>query len=264
MAQSKYYNTGGGTLYFTPIVDGVLGTEVDFGGTENVSFSSELEKLEHDNTEGSVVVVDKTLLKKITGTINIETIEASPVMLERAFLGDTSSSVVAANIIGTTPSLGYVTVTALGVAYPISAKHIDISTVVVQDDSDTTTYDINVDYTLSVIGDTTYVTALTTGSILAGDVLHVDADNASYNDVKLEAFMQSQLEGQLRFVSKPANGLAYEYLFHRVSLTASGDYSLKSADEFSKLSFEGDMLASELITASDESKLFVVSYTEAV
>lgn len=94
-------------------------------------------------------------------------------------------------------------------------------------------------------------------------MLHVTANNAAYNDISIEAFTQSKIEGQLRFVSAPANGVAYQYTFHKVSLLASG-ISLKSAEELAKLSFEGTMLASELITGTGESKLFKIVGVELV
>ena len=137
------------------------------------------------------------------------------------------------------------------------------ATIVVKDDTDTTTYVLDTDYTVERMGDTTYITFPTSGgTIVATDVLHITADNVAYSDIRIEGFMNSALEGKLRFVSNPANGVAYTYTFHKVSLTASGDFNLKSSDDFAKLSFEGDMLASELVTAQDESKLFVITGTE--
>lgn len=263
-AKSKYYNTGGGELFFAPIVDGVKGAEVDFGQTENVNFSSEIETLTHDNTEGSVMVEDLSILKKITGKLAIESVEISPIMLARAFLADNNSTTVIANAIAGTPALGFVTATLMDTAYEIGVKHLDVATIVVKDDTDITTYTLDDDYSLSTVNNITSITFITGGSggIVATDVLHITADNASYTDVVLEAFMQSKLEGQLRFVSAPANGLTYTYTFHKVSLLASGDYNLKSAEELAKLSFEGAMLASELITDESASKLFKIESTE--
>jgi hypothetical protein len=255
MANSKYYNTGGGQLFFTPIVGGVLGTEADFGQTENVNFSTEIETLTHDNTEGTVSVEDMSILKKITGTLTIDTIEVSPEMLMKAFLATDKSTVVAT---ATATALADVTVTLLDTAYPIGLKHV--SNVVVQDATDTTTYVLGTDYTLDAT--TGMITALSTGAITALDVLHIVADNAGYRDIQLEGFMESKLEGKLRFVGASATGINYTYTFHRVSLLASGDYGLKSTDEFAKLSFEGSMLSSENIVASDESALFLITGTE--
>ena len=120
------------------------------------------------------------------------------------------------------------------------------------------------DYSLSTVNNVTSITFITGGSggIVATDVIHVTADNVAYNDIRIEAFIDSILEGQLRFVSRPANGLAYIYTFHKVSLLTSGDFALKSAEEFTTVSFEGDMLSSELITGEGESKLFKIEGSE--
>ena len=250
-AQSKYYNTGGGELFFTPLVNGVLGTEAPFGGTENISFTSTVDNVTHDSTEASVTFEDKVILKKVTGKISIETVEISPEMLEKAFLGSYTPTTISAQ----TAQAYNVTVSAFDTALDVGVKKM--SNVVVKDSSDTTTYVENTDYTLDLEAGT--ITVLTSGGTIAvNDVLHVTADNASYTWINIEGFMNSKLEGELRFVSKPANGVAYVYTFHKVSLLASGDYSLKSSDAFSKLSFEGSMLASELITDPTKSKLFSI------
>ncbi len=254
MGQTKYYNTGGGALKFTPIVDGVAGAQVDFGQTENVSFSTETETLTHDNTETCTTYEDMNILKKVTGKINIETLEISPEMLERAYLGTLTRAGTSAGSITAEP----VTITTLGVPYPLSVKFV--SNVIVKDDGDATTYDLNIDYTIDA--DKGIITAIDGGAISALDVIHVSADNSAYDDINIEGFIDSKLEGILEFESCAGNGISYTYTFHRVSLLASGDYMLKSAEEFSKLAFEGTMLASELITGDGISKLFKIAGSE--
>jgi len=254
-AQSKYYNTGGGELFFAPIVDGVIGNETAFGQTENVTFSSEIETLTHDNTEGTITIEDMSILKKITGTLAIESVEISPEMLMKAFLATDKSSTVP---LATATDLDDVTMTELDIAYYMGLKHV--SNLVVKDDSDVTTYVNGTDYTYD--SESGYITALGSGSITASDILHITADNAGYEDIQLEGFMESKLEGKLRFVGKSATGLNYTYIFHRVSLLASGDFALKSSEEFTKVSFEGSMLASEDVIAQDESKLFQIKATK--
>lgn len=264
-AKSEYYSTGGGELHFTPITAGVYGTEVEFGQTENVTFSSEIETLTHDNTEGSVMIEDLNILKKITGKLNIDTVEISPEMLTRAYLGENNTSAVIANAITGTPELGFVTATAMDTAYPIGVKHLDVATIVVKDSTDITTYTLDDDYSLSTVNGVTSITFITGGSggILAGDVIHITGDNSAYDDISIEGFLNSKLEGKLRFVSAPANGIAYEYTFYRVSLLVSGDFTLKSAEELAKLSFEGTMLASEIDgDGTATSKLFKIEGTK--
>ncbi len=262
-SKSKYYNTGGGSLEFTPIVDGVLGTKVDFGQTENISFSTEIETLTHDNTESCVTYEDMNILKKVTGKLNIETLEISPDMLTRAFLGADNSSATIADAITGTPALGFVTATALDTAYPIGVKHLDVATIVVKDDADSVTYVLDTDYTLETTANVTYITFLTSGgTITADDILHITADNAGYNDISIEGFIETKLEGVITFSSCASNGVSYIYTFHRVSLLASGDFALKSSEEFSKLTFEGTMLASELVSGDGISKLFKIEGSE--
>jgi len=250
-SKSEFYNTGGGELFFTPIVNGVKGTEEAFGQTSNVSYSTEVEELKNDNTEGCIVYEDISIIKKITGKLTLETLEISPAMLTRAFLG-TDATVEVSKGVG----LDYdVTVDNLGTAYPIGVKYV--SDVIVKDDTDTTTYVENVDYLLDA--DKGTITALDTGSITAGDILHVTADNAKYDEIRIEAFTKTKIEGTLRFVSCSANGVSYTYTFHRVSISASGDFSLKNATEFAKLTFNGDILADETQTGTGVSKLFNIT-----
>ena len=253
-SKSKYYNTGGGELRFTPIVDGVLGTKEDFGQTENISFSTEMETLTHDNTESCTSYEDMNILKKVTGKLTIETIEISPKMLERAFLGETTSIAQASgvNVADT------VTFTALDTPYYVGVKFL--SNLVVTDTVGTTTYVNGVDYTVNL--DKGIITATSGGAITGGETCNLTYDNAAYNDINIEGFINSKLEGVLEFESCAANGLNYKYTFHRVSLLASGDYSLKSSEEFIKLSFEGTMLASELVSGDGISKLFKIEASE--
>jgi len=255
-SNSKYYNTGGGELSFIPLVDGVLGTEVDFGQTENVSFNVTTESITHDNTETCTTFEDMNILSKVTGKLTIETMEISPENLERAYLGaKTSNTIPLGSAVSDT-----VTFTLLDTAYYIGVKFL--SNLIVKDSSDVTTYVEGTDYSVDL--DKGMITALSGGAISALDVCNLTYDNASYNDITVEGFIASKLEGKLIFKSCASNGLNYVYTFHKVSLLANGDFNLKSSTEFAKLSFEGTMLASELITATGQSKLFKIEASEKV
>ena len=254
-SKSKYYNTGGGELKFTPIVDGVVGTQVDFGQTENVSFTTAVETITHDNTESCTTFEDMVLLKKVTGDMTIETLEISPEMLERAFLGKLNR-VETASATGTATTVDIV---ALDTKYSVDGKKF-LSNVVVKNSDDSVTYVEGTDYTVDY--NKGLLTALSGGGISAGDTVDVTYDNAQYDDIDIQGFTDSKLEGILVFESCAGNGLNYTYTFHRVSLNASGDYSLKSPTDFVKLSFKGKMLASELVTGSGMSKLFKIESAE--
>jgi hypothetical protein len=253
-SKSKYYNTGGGELKFIPIVDGVLGTIEDFGQTENISFSTTVETLTHDNTETCTAFEDMNILKKVTGKLSIETLEISPTMLARAFLGAKSEVAIPSG----TNVTSNVTVTALDSTLDIGVKFLN--NVVVKDDTDSTTYDLGVDYTINNKKGT--IKVIDGGAISLNDTLHLTYDNDAYGDITIEGFIHSKLEGVLIFESCAGNGLDYKYTFHRVSLLVNGDYSLKNATEFNKLSFEGTMLASELVNGDGVSKLLKIESSE--
>ena len=254
-AQSKYYSTGGGELKFTPIVNGVLGTEVDFGETENVDFSTTVETIKHDNTEGAVAFEDLNILKKVTGKLLITTVEASPAMLERAMLADLDTHHVDK---ATGTKLDDYVVNGLDVAHFLGTKFM--SNVVVENSDDSTTYVEGTDYTMQY--DAGKITILSSGGIADGDKIDITFDNAEYNDYNLEGYEKTKIEGILVFQSHAANGLSYVYTFHKVSLLASGNFSLKSDKDIAKLSFDGVILASELVTGDGVSKLFNIKATE--
>ena len=256
-AQSKYYSTGGGELYFTPITDGAYGTESAFGQTENVNFSAETETLTHDNTEGSVMVEDLNILKKITGTINIDTVEISPDMLTKAYLGNNNTANVTADT-----ALDDIVAVTMDTEYELEVKHVTLTSVTA---STAGVLALDDDYSIRVENNVTYITFITGGSagLVADETIVYVNTNPAYDDISIEGFLNSKLEGKLRFVSAPANGVAYQYTFHRVSLLASGDFALKSSEELTKLSFEGKMLASELEgDGTATSKLFKIEGTE--
>jgi hypothetical protein len=254
MAQVKYYNTGGGALYFTPIVNGAYTTEEDFGQTENVAFSTEQETLTHDNTEGCTTFEDINILQKVTGTITIDTVEISPDMLTKAYLGTkyVTSVPAGADITETITSVVLDTPTAMAVK--------NITNVKVKDSTDTVTYVEGTDYTVGTKQGT--VTVLSTGTIAAGDEINVTYDNQAYDDIRIEAFQNAKLEGRLRFAGCSSSGISYVYTFHKVSLLASGDFNLKSPTELQQLSFTGTLLATDLVSGDGVSKLFKIEGTE--
>ena len=263
-ANTKYFTTGGGSLYISLIENGVKQPEKPFGETKNLSYSITIEELTHENTETCTVFEDLTIQKKVTGALNIETFEVSPDMLLMHSLGTDYTTTVPANAIATTASLGFVTAGALGNPVTVGVKFLDQATVVVKDETDATTYVLDTDYSLQYQpnGGMTVITPLAGGAIPANSVLHVTGDNASYEAIKIEAFTKNKVECALRFVSCAANGISYEYFFHKVSLRASGDMTLKNATEFATLTFEGKILADETVTGTGASKLLRIEGAE--
>lgn len=122
--------------------------------------------------------------------------------------------------------------------------------ILVQDDTDTTTYVAGTDYSLSTqdakVG---RIFTITGGSITDADDLHITYQYATSTYTEIYAFKQTQLEGKLRFVSDNPAGTQQEVLIHRVSLAPSGDTAY-IGDDWSTLAFTGEVLKDESNTTS--------------
>lgn len=119
--------------------------------------------------------------------------------------------------------------------------------VLVQDDSDSTTYVAGTDYRVNVslkdakIG---RIQIIDGGAISEGDVLHVTYGCAETTYTEIQAFSENQIEGQLRFVSDNPAGNQQELIAWRASLTPEGDTAL-IGDDWSTLGFTAEILKDE-------------------
>lgn len=119
--------------------------------------------------------------------------------------------------------------------------------VLVQDETDTTTYVAGTDYEIDmslkddVIG---RIKFLEGGAITDGATVHVTYgyDSPAYTEV--QAFKNTQVEGMLRFVSDNPAGTQQELEIWRCSLTPAGDTAM-IGDDWSTLGFTGEILKDE-------------------
>lgn len=120
-------------------------------------------------------------------------------------------------------------------------------TILVQDDSDTTTYTAGTDYTiLSASKDDSVgrIKVLAGGAITDLEVLHITYGYSDYDYYEIQAFANTQVIGKLRFVSDNPAGDDQEVLVWSVSLTPSGDTAF-IGDDWSTLGFVGEVLKDE-------------------
>jgi len=239
MASSDYLNTGGGKLYIKPIVLGVKQAMTYFGATDSITLASNVDYIEHSSTEKSVSVLDKKVAKTRTATLNFTSGEISPEMLSRAFQGEKNDIVQAEGVAQaqTIVSVAFENTYDLGV--------VKITSMVVQDQTDTTTYVEGTDYNYDK--NTGYFEVISTGSISALDEIHLVIEHDAYTKVNISALAGDQLEAELIFVSEPQAGKKYRYTFKKVVISASGDLSLKS-EEFATITFEGEALVDSTVT----------------
>lgn len=106
----------------------------------------------------------------------------------------------------------------------------------------TTVYTLTTDYTVDMNGGRVYVNS--TGAITANSSIYIAyaCEKATYKQISLAE--DSELEGQLHFVSDNPVGNNYELLLWRVSLTPNGDTAF-IGDGWSSMAFNGEILKDE-------------------
>jgi len=234
------YTLGKGVVFFDQEISGVYQGERDLGNAPAFSFSVSIEKLEHYSSRGGLKAKDKEIISQITPTCTFTLDEINKENLALLTLADLNE---------VTQSSGSATSEAVTahVGLRSDLAYRSVSNVVVQDETDTTTYVAGTDYEVStdlkddVIG---RIKILEGGSISEGDVLHIDYDYAEVTYTEIQAFANSQIEGKLRFVSDNPAGEDQELEIWRVSLTPSGDTAM-IGDDWSTLGFTGEVLKDE-------------------
>ena len=89
-SSSDYVTLGGGKLYIDVYKEGKpTGRFEYFGLSSEVSIKTELEKLEHTNTEGATQAIDKTIVKSQSASMSFKSDEISIKNLARAYFCET-------------------------------------------------------------------------------------------------------------------------------------------------------------------------------
>jgi len=225
----------GGALFIEPYAtDGVtLGDKIAFGTTDEITLSTEVEKVQHNDTETKESVLDGDYVVGRTVTLSFTTADISPTMLSRAYLGSTSAVTQSAAV-----DVAVVTA-AVVIGGRYNTGYRNVTSVVVKDVTDATTYVEGTDYTLAKKGG--YIVILDGGSISATDVLHLTVNAPAGTGTLINAMQLDALQGRLTYTGEASVGDSHEYVLEKVSLNASGDVALKSG-EFTTISFEGSAL----------------------
>ncbi|MFA5669924.1 MAG: hypothetical protein WC967_11815 [Balneolaceae bacterium] len=225
----------GGALFIEPYAtDGVtLGDKIAFGTTDEITLSTEVEKVQHNDTETKESVLDGDYVVGRTVTLSFTTADISPTMLSRAYLGSTSAVTQSAAV-----DVAVVTAAVI-IGGRYNTGYRNVTSVVVKDVTDATTYVEGTDYTLAKKGG--YIVILDGGSISATDVLHLTVNAPAGTGTLINAMQLDALQGRLTYTGEASVGDSHEYVFEKVSLNASGDVALKSG-EFTTISFEGSAL----------------------
>lgn len=245
----KNYTLGRGELYFgafkpnsrTP--DG----QVYIGNTTEIQLTTEVENLDHYDSDHGVRVKDDSVLLEKNTTGSFTTDHISPDNLARLFLG-TAGVVTQASATAQVASIAAVKKGRryqLGVTAnrPWGVRGItNVSVAATPAGGASVPLVVGVDY--NVDPETGGILFLTSGLVLTNDaddtaVVTFDTQATSYNQVVSGS--AGSLEGELFYKSFNPKGDKIDYLFPFVQLKPSGDFSLKG-DEWQQITFEFEAL----------------------
>jgi len=226
--------TGGSLFIQLYSAAGVLADDLlSFGSTDEITLTNETEKVEHMSTEGSIPVLDGDTPVGQTSKLSFTSSDITPEMMARAYLGTSSD-------VDQSAAVDAAVVTA-GVVYGgrYDGGYRNCTSILVKDVTDTTTYVEGTHYTVNIKGG--YIVILEHVDITETDVLHLTVNAPAGTGTLINAMQLDALQAKLIYTGDAAVGDNHEYTFTKVTLTQSGDISLKSK-EYTQISFEGSIL----------------------
>lgn len=230
-----YALRAGGKLYFKEWNSGVLPDEWSYlGETHNVNHTAESEQVEILNTEGCTQSTGKSSTKSSTLTIDFETYEYSPKNIALAFLGTEGTL---AQAIQTATA---VTLTGVQGGKYNFIGYYGTTVLVVQDDTDTTTYVEGTDYTFDA--DTGLLGIIIGGGITDNDDLHLAVTAPAHDGGTVEYLNNVTKELAIMMVGCPSSGDKIKTEFYKVALTANGAIGMKG-DEYIPIAMIGTCVA---------------------
>jgi len=232
---AKNYFLGGGELYIK------LPQESNFqyfGQTEDVKMNFKVDKVEHQNSEGNMLVTDLEVTKSISAEVTIQTADLNPKVLAIAFSGDYIETTQAS---ATDEEMDFTAVKA-GNVYELGKYKVKNVVVKYQDGDDEKTAVENVDYSVDYNFGSVEIA---TDGVLVGKDIKVTFDNDAYTAGKFTSLNKTSKEVALRFISKPAQGKPSKTDIFRAILSLDGDFDLKSSENIQKIILKGKVLKDE-------------------
>jgi len=229
---AKNYFMGGGELFVK-----LPGSNVFkyFAQTDDFKASFKVDKVEHKNSESSVVTLDLEVVKEVNAEVKFTTSDLNKEILAIAFGGtysetnQDSGSVTDEEIDGVEAGgvyeVGYTKISNVVVKY----KDGDDDVEAVEDK------DYSVNYKFGLI-------EIAKDGALVGKDIKVSFDYAKNVITEFSSLDDVSKEVTLQFVSDPLQGKAKKTTIHRVKLSIDGDFDLKSPTDVLKLSFSGKVL----------------------
>jgi len=237
------YTLGRGIVYLSMYdAQGNLGKEIDVGNAPELSFNIDISTLEHFSSRSGIKAKDKEIVTEVKPSISFVLDEMKVSNMEMFLLGSSAATVTQVAATATT-----VNIDADFKAY-VSVGKKKISSVVVKDDSDVTTYVEGTDYIVD--SQSGGILALSTGAITSGDTLHVTFDNADLVHTDISALTKTSFEAQLKYVSDNPVGPGFVFTAWKIMIKPDGSLALIGTEDLSTMSFSAEILKDEANHAS--------------
>ncbi len=231
MAAGSDYFSGGGRLYFEERnSDGSTGALLYFGRTSGITLSAAITYKEAYNSEDATQLLGKRLPAKTDVTATFTTDQVDVDSLALAFNGTKIDMTQAA---GTDVAK---VVTVIEVPSFIDLEVYNMTTIVVKDSGDITTYVEDVDYIMH--NNSGFLEIVEGGAIIAGD-LNLTMTYPEYVYTGVAGFKKATTEGRFIVVTDTDTNNNYKVIIKRMSVVMEGDFALKNPDEFTTIPFTG-------------------------
>lgn len=249
---ANYYYSGQGTLYFAERdVNGKPKGFISVGNVPELSINIETTKFEHKESETGSRLTDLTIIKEKKGTFSctLESLNADNLAMA---LWGTKTAVAGGTVSAGTPESIVIPMGAsAGLRFPMA--HPTVSSVVVKDPTNVTTYVADTDYSLDAANG---VIILKTGAIVTAAVGAATSINVSYTyaaHTQIDGFTSAAApERWLRFegINTVDNKRCIIDLF-KAQIDPLTDYALIN-EELGKASLKGSLLADLLIQSGSK------------
>jgi hypothetical protein len=230
------YTIGKGKVLFKK--DGTNGF-VELGNCPNFALNISVESLEHFSSESGIQTKDMEVITKQLATGSMTLDEPNIDNLRRFIMADSADD---SDLSQTASTVSDEAVTTYHDKW-VDLSKSGLSSVVVQDVTDSTTYTVDVDYVLDVKKG--MIKVLSTGSILDTAVLHVDFSYSTKTITKIFGATATTIKGILYFIGDPPQGRILDVLGY-VSMKPEGDLGLIS-EEWSEMAFTMEFLQNAAI-----------------
>jgi len=238
---SESYLIGAGRVFFNNSGSGFL----DLGNIPSINLTRAITTLDHFTFASGARQKDLSLVTESSMGLSFNIDEFNKENLNLLVFGNgtAASNQSASSAVSEAQTVGSKLDTS------IFTDKTNISSVVVKDVTDVTTYVLDTDY--SVINATTgEIKILSTGAIAASAVLHISYDYAVRNRTKVVPGKDFTITGTARIEIEVTNGLPLTWKINNAELKIEGDTAI-SPDTWSEASIVLNILVDKTVTPTE-------------